>query len=104
LSTRELVEKLGDVEAAMRGRERREATTRLLELPAACDAPAGDAGVVPGDDRVDEALEEVALGRVGAAPGLLERLVRCEEIAGVRELEPPLVRGSDLVLSHVGGR
>jgi hypothetical protein len=37
---------------------------------------------------VDEALEEVLLGRVGGAPGVLERLVGGEELAGARELEP----------------
>jgi hypothetical protein len=37
---------------------------------------------VPGDDHVDEPLEEVLLGRVGRAPRVLERLVRFEVLAG----------------------
>ena len=37
---------------------------------------------------MDEALEEVLLGRVGGAPGVLERLVRGEVLAGPGEVEP----------------
>jgi hypothetical protein len=36
---------------------------------------------------VDEALEEVALGGVGGAPGILEHLVRGEELAAPDQLE-----------------
>ena len=37
---------------------------------------------------MDEPLEEVLLGRVGGSPGVLERLVRGEVLAGTGELEP----------------
>jgi hypothetical protein len=36
---------------------------------------------------VDEALEEVLLGGLGGAPGVLERLVRLEVGAGAHQLE-----------------
>jgi hypothetical protein len=68
------------------GRERPETPRRLLELPLAA-GPVAAAGLVPGDDDVDEALEEVLLGRVGGAPGVLERLVSLEVLACPRELE-----------------
>ena len=62
----------------MDGRVRREAAGGLHELALAGDRAAGYARVVPGDRDVDEALEEVALVRLGGTPGLLERLVRRE--------------------------
>jgi hypothetical protein len=40
--------------------------------------PIPPAGVVPGDSDVDEALEEILLGRLSGTPGVLERLVRLE--------------------------
>jgi hypothetical protein len=70
-------------------RERSEPSTCLLELAlAACSVAA--TGLVPGDDDVDEALEEVLLGRVGRPPGVLERLVRGEVLACAGELQAPL--------------
>jgi hypothetical protein len=44
--------------------------------------------LVPGDDDVDKPLKEVLLGRLGGPPGVLERLVRGEVLAGACELEP----------------
>ena len=55
----------------------------LLELALAAGTVAAP-GLVPGDDDVDEPLEEVLLGRVGGAPRILERLVRFEVLAGAR--------------------
>lgn len=60
---------------------------RLLELPLAADAVAS-ARLVPGDRDVDEALKEVALLRRRRAPGVLERLVRGEELAASNQPEP----------------
>ncbi len=37
---------------------------------------------------MDEALEEVLLGGLGSAPGVLERLVRGKVLAGAGEVEP----------------
>jgi hypothetical protein len=37
---------------------------------------------------VDEPLEEVLLGGLGRAPGVLERLVGREVLAGAGEVEP----------------
>ena len=65
----------------MAGRERAEPPGCLLELALAPGAVAA-AGLVPGDDDVDETLEEVLLGRVCGAPRVLERLVRLEVLAG----------------------
>jgi hypothetical protein len=62
----------------MLGREGLEPSLRLRELARAGAGSAGDLRVVPGDCDVYEALEEVALGRVGSAPRVLERLVRLE--------------------------
>ena len=70
----------------MLGRERPEPPRRLLELPLAAD-PVAAAGLVPGDRDVDEALEEVLLGRLGRAPDVLERLVRLEVLAARDLLE-----------------
>jgi hypothetical protein len=76
-----------DVEAAVLGRVRPEASRSLLELPLAADA-VPTPGLVPGDRDVDKPLEEVALvGRCGA-PRVLERLVRSEELAPANQLEP----------------
>ena len=71
----------------MRRRERAETPRRLLELTLAANLVAAS-GLVPGDDDVDEPLEEVLLGRLGGPPGVLERLVRGEVLAGAGELEP----------------
>jgi hypothetical protein len=69
--------------------EGREPARRLLELTLAADAvPA--AGLIPGDRDVDEALEEVLLGRLGGAPGQLELLVGGKELAAADQLEPAL--------------
>jgi hypothetical protein len=69
------------------GSERPEPARRLLELPLA-PGPVAAGSLVPRDDHVNEALEEVLLGRVGGAPCVLERLVRLEVLAGPREVEP----------------
>ena len=74
-----------------------EPTGRLLELPLAAD-PVSAAGLVPGDDDVDEALEEVALAGVRRAPGLLEGFVRFEVPAGARERDD----GVECLLDHAG--
>jgi len=54
-------------------------------LPLAADAVAA-AGLVPRDGDVDEALEEVALLRPGS-PGVLELLVRGEELAAADQFQ-----------------
>jgi hypothetical protein len=73
----------------VRRRERPEPALRLLELPLEPDTiPA--AGLVPGDDNVHEALEEVLLLGLGRAPGVLERLVRGEVFAVAGKVEAPL--------------
>jgi CheY-like chemotaxis protein len=75
-------------------REAREPALRLLELSRAADeVPA--AVLVPRDDDVDEALEEVAFVLSGLAPRLFERFVRLEIAARPRELEPSLEGGLD---------
>ena len=71
----------------MRRRERAETPGGLLELPFAADLVAPP-GLIPGDDDVDEPLEEVLLGGLGGAPGVLERLVRGEVLAGPGQVEP----------------
>ena len=85
---RDLRARRRDVDAAVRGHVGRQPPLRLLQLPLAAD-PVAAAVLVPRDDDVHEALEEVALVRVGRAPRLLERLVRLEVAARPRELEPP---------------
>lgn len=65
---------------------------RLIELALAGHRPAGRFRVVVRDSDVHEPLEEVALGRLGGAPGVLERLVRGEPLAFGEQLEPVLVR------------
>ena len=59
----------------------------LLELTFAADAVASF-GLVPRDRDVDEPLEEVLLGRLRGAPGVLERLVGLEVLAPADLLEP----------------
>jgi hypothetical protein len=78
-----------DVDATMLGRERPEAALGLLELPFEAD-PVPTPGLVPGDDDVDEPLEEVLLAGLGRAPGVLEGLVGGEVLAFPREVEPAL--------------
>ena len=73
----------------MAGRERAESPGCLLEL-ALTTGPVVAPGLVPGDDDVDEALEEILLGRVRCAPRVLEGLVRLEVLAGTGEVEPSL--------------
>ena len=67
----------------MAGRERAEPPGCLLELALAAGTVVAP-GLVPGDDDVDETLEEVLLGRVCGTPRVLERLVRLEVLAGAR--------------------
>ena len=73
----------------MLGAERAEPARGLFELPLAARLVA-TARLVPGDDDVDEPLEEVLLRGLGSTPGVLERLVRREVLARARELEAPL--------------
>jgi hypothetical protein len=89
LGALDLREESSHVDALVPGRERPEAAGRLLELAFAARAVAA-AGLVPGDDDVDEALVEVLLGLVGGPPRVLQRLVRLEVLAGAGECEPPL--------------
>jgi hypothetical protein len=63
------------------GRERPEPPGCLLELAFAAGTVVAS-GLVPGDDDVDETLEEVLLRRVRRAPRVLERLMRLEVLAG----------------------
>jgi hypothetical protein len=69
-------------------RERAEAAPRLLELALAAHSVAA-AALVPRDDDVNQALEEVPLRSRGLPPRLLERLVRLEVTARACELETP---------------
>jgi hypothetical protein len=59
---------------------------RLLELALAPDA-VPSARLVPGDRDVDKPLEEVALLGRRRAPGVLENLVRREELARADQVE-----------------
>ena len=71
-------------------RVRGEPPSRLLELPRAPDrVPA--TRLVPGDDDVDETLEEVPFLQRTCTPGQLELLVRLEVAAVAGELETPQV-------------
>jgi len=73
-----------ELQAAVRGSERRQAADRLRELAFRADPPAA-AGLVPGDRDMDEALVEVPLLRRSCPPGDLELLVRSEVVAGPDE-------------------
>lgn len=64
----------------MAGRERSEPPGCLFELALATGTVVAP-GLVPGDDDVDETLEEVLFGRVCRAPCILERLVGLEILA-----------------------
>jgi hypothetical protein len=87
----ELHQQGGDVDASVRRAIRRQPAARLLELALAAD-PLAAAGLVPGDRDVDETLKEVALGRLGGAPRVLQFLVGGEELAGPDQLEAALER------------
>jgi len=69
--------------------ERPEPAGCLVELPLGAGTPAATR-LVPGDDDVHEALEEVFLRGVGCTPSVLEGLVRGEVLPGAGELEPAL--------------
>lgn len=69
--------------------ERSEPPCGLLELSLAPGPPSAT-GLIPGDDDMNEALEEVLLGRVGGAPRVLEGLVRGKVLARSGELEAAL--------------
>jgi hypothetical protein len=71
------------------GGEGAEPAGGLLQLPRAADL-VSPAGLVPGDDDVHEPLEEVLLCGLCRAPGVLERLVRGEVLAGPGEVEASL--------------
>jgi len=73
----------------MRRREGPEAALRLFELSLEAD-PVPAARLVPGNDDVHEPLEEVLLGRLGCAPGVLERLVRGEVLAFAGQFQAAL--------------
>src|SRR5204863_110747 len=64
---------------------------RLLELAFATNSVA-PTGLVPRDGDVHEALEEVALGRLGRAPGVFELLMGGEEFAGSDQSQAALER------------
>ena len=73
----------------MRRCERPEPAGGLLQLPRAADL-VPTTRLVPGDDDVDEPLEEVLLRGLRSAPRILERLVRGEVLPGAGEVEAPL--------------
>ncbi len=75
-----------DVHAAVLGREWPEPALGLVKLPLEADT-VPPSGLVPGDDDVDEPLEEVLLLGLGRAPGVLERLVGGEVVAFASEVE-----------------
>jgi hypothetical protein len=87
----ELTLKRGDFDATVGRGVRREPAAGLLELALAPD-PVSAAGLVPRDCDVHEALQEVALGRLGCAPGVLELLVGGEELACTNQLEAAFER------------
>jgi len=68
----------------------REPSGCLLELAFAADPPSATR-LVPRYGNVDEALEEVALGRLGSPPGVLQLLVSLEVPPGADQLESVLV-------------
>ncbi len=80
----------GHVEAGVLGCVGGEPAGGLFQLAFAADAPAAT-GLVPGDRDVDEPLKEVALRRFRAPPGVLERLVRGEPLAGPEQLDATAV-------------
>ncbi len=84
-----LVQDAAHVKAPVLGSVRGEALGRLLEL-ALAPGPVAAARLIPGDRDVDQALEEVALVRVGSAPGILQRFVRGEELARADQVDPSL--------------
>ena len=88
-----------DIDATVRWSVGREPAARLLELAFAADSVAA-AGLVPGDCDVHEALEEVALGRFGSAPGIFQLLVGGEELAGPDQLQAVL----EQIKALAGGR
>jgi hypothetical protein len=69
--------------------ERREPPRGLLQLTLAA-RPVATARLVPGDDDVDEPLEEVLLAGIRCPPRVLERLVRGEVLTGAGEIETTL--------------
>jgi hypothetical protein len=71
------------------GDEVGEAALRLRELALAASTISA-ARLVPGDRDVDEALEEVLLGRLGCPPSVLERLVRLKVLTAAHLVEPAL--------------
>jgi hypothetical protein len=74
--------------------ERGQSPLRFLQLTATADEIPASV-LVPRNDDMDEALEEVAfLGRRGT-PGLLERLVCFEVAAGASQDQPARVRALD---------
>ena len=75
----------------MRGRVGRQPADRLLELALATNSVA-PTGLVPGDGDVHEALEEVALGRLGGTPRVFQLLVSGEELAGPNQFQAALER------------
>ena len=82
--------------------ERGEPPGGFLELALAAHAPPSS-GLVPRDGHVNEPLEEVALAGCRGAPGLFERLVGSEELAGGQEREAPLVAVlDDGFITHAG--
>jgi hypothetical protein len=85
-SSFDLPEQQRDVDTAVYGDERPEPSRRLLQLPLAADSPPAS-GLVPRDDEVHEALEEVALRGLRRAPRELELLVRVEVPPGADQLE-----------------
>ena len=76
----------GDVDASVLRCKRPEAAGGLFELTLAPRLVAAPS-LVPGDDDVHEALEEVLLLRLGRSPGVLERLVGGEVLARAGEVE-----------------
>jgi hypothetical protein len=87
----ELHQESGDVDASMRRGVGREPAARLLELALATDSLAPP-GLVPSDGDVHEALKEVALGRLGRAPGVFQLLMGSEELTGPNQLQAALER------------
>jgi hypothetical protein len=78
------------VEPFVARRVRRQPPAGLLELPSASDLVL-PLLLKPGDYGVDEALVEVALAGVSAAPDRLECFVGLEELAASSQLETALV-------------